>query len=268
MFMPNYNIVNRFASARVNGCKDEQFENMMRNQNNVMNLKRNYYDSAPRLENCVSEIIEEPNTITNINTFGDKNNYNNVMTNNLNNNNFTSVGNNEITQTKNNKENYTPTNDFRYQYLPSNDNEYYEPPSYVNNNCINNDNFLNRSYVINNKQLILIILSISCIFGFILAIGLIYYKNKQLKIKIEEIETNLNNDNNKQYIYIPTQQYPYNKNFDSMNEYKNNNYNYSQNNNNNNFNNNNYNQNNFNNNDNNYNLHKTAVSPMVPIDVL
>ena len=224
MFIPNYNMVNRFANARVNGCKDEQFEAMMKNENGIMDLKRNYYDSSPRLENCVSEIIEEPNMTTNVNTFGDKNEYSKVMTNNLNNNNFTSAGNTKITQEAN-KESYTPTiNDYRYQYMSPMNREYYEPP-YYDDNCNNfnqiqnNDSFLDKSFTFSAKQMIIVISALVCLFGFILAIGIICYKNKQLNIKLEEIEHNINaNKNNKQYIYIPTNNQHYNQEQNTLND--------------------------------------------------
>lgn len=224
MFIPNYNMVNRFANARVNGCKDEQFEAMMKNENGIMDLKRNYYDSSPRLENCVSEIIEEPNITTNINTFGDKNEYSKVMTNNLNNNNFTSAGNIEITQERN-KESYTPTTDnYRYQYMSPMNREYYEPPYYENtcnnfNQMENSDSFLDKSFTFSAKQMIIVISALVCLFGFMLVIGIICYKNKQLNIKLEEIEHSINNNkDNKQYIYIPTNNQHYIPNQNTVNE--------------------------------------------------
>lgn len=88
MLLPNPNMIDRFACARVNGLKDETFESMMRENNGGNDYKQNYYNSTPRLQNCINEIVDEPSELTNINSFGNQQKYNKTMTSNLDNSNF------------------------------------------------------------------------------------------------------------------------------------------------------------------------------------
>ena len=163
MLLPNPNMIDRFACARVNGLKDETFENMMRDNINSDDYKQNYYNSIPRLQNCINEIVDEPSKLTNINTFGNQQNYNKAMTSNLDNNNFAinrnqnmitqadkeqqqPIQTNQQKQTKEgyevgtnsilNTDMYNDSNNYDTQIMNTN-NEY---NNNVNNNCNDFDN--------------------------------------------------------------------------------------------------------------------------------
>lgn len=195
MFIPNYNLINRYANARVNGYSDEQFESMMKeNYSNGFDHTVDKYNSQPRLESCMSEIVEEPDTTTNVNTFGDQKDYNREMTNNLNNNNFTQV--------KQNREQFENTaNDYREMVPPKMKSvsrpQYYHPPVNANNRINRNAldykcSFFDGALVIDNKTIVILAIVILIILSFSIVIGVISHRNIILRNKLENLETRMN----------------------------------------------------------------------------
>ena len=194
MFMPNYNMVNRFANTRVNGCNDEQFESMMREASGVMDYSKNNYNSKPRFESCVSEIIDEPDTVTNTNAFGNQQEYNKTMTDNLNNNNFASTrSENEITGNPTN-ESFKYVDDFREQYTPQYEDQYYIPYRKNRNNKSNkpvhnfesdympiHDYTFGNKICFNTSTIVYIVIIAVILLGCAIAIGVMGYKIHHLK---------------------------------------------------------------------------------------
>ncbi len=198
MFIPNPKIVSRFADTRLSGCVDELFENSMRENNNInFDYIQNNLTSENRLNNCVNEIMEQPDEITNVNRFGDQQAYKQAMLNNLNTANF--ANNRRMEDDKN----FLPNQQTQQTMNPSNGQQqnincccnpqesfintqpiqrgYYMPPPYYNTNYENN---YNKTYhiTITKRTLIIVIISIILLIGLIL-FGVFMYRNNKNIIK-------------------------------------------------------------------------------------
>lgn len=224
MFSPNPRILGRYADTRVNGLNDEQFESMMREASGRRyNPLPDKYNSEPRLESCVSEIIQEPDKTIDVNTFGNQDEYNKEMTDNLDNNNFSSRM--KHMRERANKMNENSRESFENNYDDVNE-HFDRPPVQVrcpeyhgmNPYPMCNNRYLSQRYPyyeqpmfnsscsISNNTLIYcgIIFAIIIIFGIVF--GVMIYKNNMLYEKVNTLETKLRtNDNKAPQVIMPTQ---------------------------------------------------------------
>ena len=197
MFAPNYNIISRFANTRVNGCSDKQFEHFMRETTGVIDYDEHKYDNKERLQECVSEIVDEPDKITNVNTFGDQQEYRKTMTDNLNNANFAANRQNN-TITGNTSEQFEYPEAYIEPYTPPCNQIGYPPASYMKypqrqptDYKPKRNSFFDCDHVISNKTIIIVIIVIALLLAFFIAIGIFYHKCSNLEMRIRELQKSI-----------------------------------------------------------------------------
>ena len=198
MFVPNPKIIGRFANARINGYSDKQFEHFMRETNGVIDYNEHKYDGKERLQECVSEIVDEPDKITNVNTFGDQQEYKKTMTDNLNNANFAANRqSNDITG--NTSEQFEYPNEYIEPYTPPCNQMRYPPPTsymkYPQHQPMGykpkRDSFFDGDHVVSNKTIIVIIIVVALLLAFFLVIGIFHHKCSHLEMRIHELQKSL-----------------------------------------------------------------------------